>query len=287
MHRLFLCFAVIHVSSAVAGAANDYDYVRVSEPRENTKFAKITDVSGSGHLFMADIERADDLKLRARLYRPSDGNFDVAADVDGEFTGAPNDKGSCRFKFDFNAAEQVDNGTYLLVVEFTKKNGEPIPKRIGSASQFLTIGDPDDEELSAPDEIERPAPKRPNAGGKGRIDDHEFIQIAVPFETDRYGAGIANIAGMGHLYYPDRKKVEVRIRLLRPATGKFEFVQQTYGEIGADLPGRPGLAQFGFDLKRNGVLVPGKYLIRADCLEAAGDEPKLIATSSVFLSVVE
>jgi hypothetical protein len=85
------------------------------------------------------IDRREDLHLRARLYRPHDGEFEIAREVIGEITGGiPREKGSCQYKFKFNGEPPVKDGKYLLVVECADVR-QAEPKWIGSASQLMTF----------------------------------------------------------------------------------------------------------------------------------------------------
>jgi hypothetical protein len=120
--------------------------------------------------------------------------------------------------------------------------------------------------------------------------DYHFVRIWHPLESDKYHIG-SNIAGTGILFMPQanaKEDLSVRVRMYRPVEGDFEVFQEETTNAGIPFPAQPGTYQYAYDLQRKGLLMkPGKYVYRIDCFDVSDDKPKLLASSSVFLTAVD
>jgi|GEM_PF-1402841 len=120
--------------------------------------------------------------------------------------------------------------------------------------------------------------------------EHRFVHINAPKEGTRYINGIANLGGMGYFYFYGQWKAEdlrIRVRIYRPTGDDFELFQEQDAEIGAPLLNDPASLQYVINMKPKEAPKPGKYVYRVDCLDVRGEEEKLLATESVFITFVD
>jgi hypothetical protein len=288
MNKPILVVTFLQICSAVACATDHYDFVRISQPEEFRIYATLSEIAGSGHLYVSGVDRREDLEIRVRLFRPRDDNFDLVVAIKGQITGGiPSEKGTCRFTFDFKGEDPLNDGTYLLEVECADTSPR-VPKRVGSASQFLRVGNPSPTDPTTALDNQPPA-RNQDEKQDDRIKDDKLIRIFVPQENVNYGSG-ANIAGMGYFYAPgvDPGDIIVRIHFFQAHEGAFELIQSNDGEVNPHpLPESPGTCQFLLNLPRFAPRRPGRYLLRVDCLDVSAAETKLIATTSRFVTVVK
>ena len=117
--------------------------------------------------------------------------------------------------------------------------------------------------------------------------DHSFLRIYNPIEREKY-ADTANMAVTGYLYLPNRddepKSFYVRVRLYRPADGKFVIAQETTAEV-KPAKREKGVYSFLGDINRKVPFKPGQYLLRVDCRDKTVKNRPVIATQSVFVEI--
>ena len=118
----------------------DMHFARISEPIDiERRGAVVEKITVGGFVFLPDLEAKDDLIVRVRLYRPVDGELDVAdeaiAKVDAGWPGHP---GTYRFTCGLKPAQPVKPGKYLLRVDCLNKRDRE-PTLWATALEFLTI----------------------------------------------------------------------------------------------------------------------------------------------------
>jgi hypothetical protein len=118
----------------------DMHFARISEPIDIERHAEAVETIGvRGFVFLPDLEAKEDLNVRVRLYRPVDGELDIAheeiAKVDAGWPGHP---GTYKFASDLKPTQPVKPGKYLVRVDCLNKRDSQ-PALWATASEFLTI----------------------------------------------------------------------------------------------------------------------------------------------------
>jgi hypothetical protein len=120
-------------------------FARISEPiLAAWRGAAVEKIAVAGYVFTPDLEAKEDLNVRVRLYRPIDGDLDLAheqiAKVDDGWPGEP---GTYKFTCDLKSKTPVKPGKYLVRVDCLNRRDSQ-PWVWTSAAEFLTIEAPSD-----------------------------------------------------------------------------------------------------------------------------------------------
>jgi hypothetical protein len=287
MRSLLLVVLTIHITSASGFAADYFQSVSISKPREEARLQNGSRAAGTGFLFMPEAEKKEDVQVRVRLYRPIDGDFEVIREVIAE-VGPGHRPSTWRYEFHLNLEKPVREGKYLLWVdcfdESTRRAG-----LLASASAFVTVASPTNERPAAPAEEDHPADEQPIARPDDRAREYKLIRISNPTEGERHSTR-ANILGVGYVFLPHVDRMEdiaVRARLYYPTNQRMEIVQEMQAPVTAGLSGQPATYQYTCDLKRIVPLKEGIHLLQVECLDVSEEEPRVLISARRFVPVVE
>ena len=139
-YRWFLIY--LAMSPVVTLAADvEHRFVRIFVPREDDKYAAtIANVAGTGYFYFLDKEwRPAELRIRVRIYRPVNGDFELFQEQDGEI-GAPfpDEPATLQFLFNVQSKKAPKPGKYLCRVDCFDKTGEE-EKLLASNAVFVTF----------------------------------------------------------------------------------------------------------------------------------------------------
>lgn len=143
MSRLvFVCLAL---SPVLAFAdAPKHRFVHIYGPREEDKFSNtIPNIAGMGLFYFFDPEwKPADLRIRIRIYRPIDDDFELFLEGDAEI-GPPllNDPATLQFGINLKNNKAAKPGRYLYRVDCFDIRDEK-EKLLASNAVFITFVDP-------------------------------------------------------------------------------------------------------------------------------------------------
>jgi hypothetical protein len=268
--------------------AVDYHFLRLGEPQEPERWGLGADIAGYGVVFIPQAVTKDELRVRLRMYRPVEGDFELFQEETGEI-GTPYraQPGTHQFLFNLRRKVQMQPGKYLVVAECFDISDEK-PRLLTSDSVFLTAVVVGEKKNAPNDNQQRPPRDSPIPRRATRGFDMHFVRIAEPIAIARRGPSIEKIAVGGFLFLPDleaKDDPDVRVRLYRPVDGDLDVVQEKAADIKAGPPGEPATYTFNCDLEPEKPLKPGKYLVRVDCLNKRDSRPSLWASASEFLTI--
>ena len=141
MNRLLVViFAVL--GPVVAFAADvEHHFLRILEPREQDKYSvNMSNIGGMGYFCFPDKERrAEDLRIRIRIYRPVNGDFELCQEQDAEIGKPfPNEPATLQYIINLKRKQPLKPGKYLYRADCFERTGKE-EKLLASDSAFMTF----------------------------------------------------------------------------------------------------------------------------------------------------
>jgi acetyl esterase/lipase len=164
---LFVCLALIPAGAS----ADDFEhrFLRIFNPLDQQRYFTGSNVAGVGYFYFFKEWQPDDLRIRVRLYRPVENNFELFQERDAQI-GAPlgGDLASLQYLGDLKPKEALVPGKYLYRVDCFDKTGTE-EKLLATSSVFITFvgrDAPTDDEIV----VVRDIPYREGASKHWRLD---------------------------------------------------------------------------------------------------------------------